>query len=455
MKLEKNIPAVASVKSFHSQKSSPSQSFKKKKWGLIIISLLILIFLGVAYYFWHAQKPVSPKDITKITYWGLWEPKSVINGLIAEFEKSHPTIKVDYQQQSITDYRQRLQSALASGQGPDIFRFHNTWLPMLKSDLASVPLTTIEETGLADDYYPTVKESLFSAGNYYGLPLMIDTLALYYNKEIFDQAGLRPPTTWDEFRQTASLLTIRDENGHVQQAGAAMGNASNVDHWSDILALMILQNEGRLQGPYDNAAAKALEFFMVFSKEDQVWNNTLPASTRAFAGGKLAMYFAPSWRIINLRELNPDLDFSITTMPQLPGAQPKAWASYWAEGVSNRSPHQEETWQFLTFLSRKESLEQLYKAGSQVHYVGELYPRKSMAPLLNSDPLLSPFIKQASYAVSWYLCSNTGDNGINDNIRQYFGDAINRSLTGHSAELEKTVQSGVSSVLSKYRIISL
>jgi len=453
MKLEKNTP-IEPRYSEPLAEESRQVSPKQQKWWLIVIPFFLLVLLGAAYYFWHNQKPASPKGITKITYWGLWEPKSVMNGLIAEFEKSYPTIKVDYQQQSITDYRQRLQSALVSGQGPDIFRFHNTWLPMLKSDLASVPLATVEEIGLTDDYYPTIKESLFSDGNYYGLPLMIDTLALYYNKEIFDQAGLRPPVTWDEFRQTASLLTVRDENGRIQQAGAAIGNASNVDHWSDILALMILQNNGRLQGPYDSAAVKALEFFMVFSKEDQVWNDTLPVSTRAFAGGKLAMYFAPSWRIINLRELNPDLDFGITTMPQLPGAQSKAWASYWVEGVSNRSSYQEETWQFLTFLSQKENLEQLYKAGSQVHYIGELYPRKSMAPLLNSDPLLAPFIKQAPYAVSWYLCSNTGDNGINDNIRQYFGDAINRGLTGHSIALDEAVQSGVSSVLSKYRIIS-
>lgn len=427
---------------------------KPFSWGkILLIIVVLLLFLGGGFYWWQKRGTpvVSGQEVT-LTYWGLWEPESVMAGLIEKFEKENPQIKVKYLQQNVVDYRQRLQSALASGSGPDIFRFHNTWLPMFKNDLAPVPADLASSLALETNYYPVVKESLFANGRFYGLPLMIDTLALFYNKDIFNQHQLAVPQDWDQFRQIANQLTVRDEEGRILQSGAAMGTASNVDHWSDILGLMIIQNGAPIAGPYGLDAQQALDFFLIFAKQDQVWDQTLPESTRAFAGGKLALYFAPSWRIINLNELNPDLNFGVTTVPQLPERDPTAWATFWVEGVSVRSEKQAAAWKFLEFLSQEESLEQLFKAGSQVHYIGQLYPKINMADKLKKDPLLSPFLEQAPYAKSWFLSSRTGDNGLNDSIIKYFEDAINRSLMGSDSEMETTVSQGVASVLSKYQI---
>ncbi|MDD3531747.1 MAG: extracellular solute-binding protein [Candidatus Shapirobacteria bacterium] len=431
--------------------TATKSSFGLKKVLLIVVGLLFLI--GAGYYWWQNKSAsFTPGQETRIDYWGLWEPESVMAGLIEEFEKENPKIKVNYTQQNIVDYRQRLQSALASGSGPDIFRIHNTWLPMFANDLAPVPNELASSLSLETNYYPVVKESLFVGGRFYGLPLMIDTLALFYNKEIFNQHQLSVPQDWDQFRQVANQLTIRDEKGRILQSGAAMGTASNVDHWSDILGLMTIQNGASIAGPYGIDAQQALDFFLIFAKQDQVWDQALPESTRAFAGGKLALYFAPSWRIINLNELNPNLDFGVVPVPQLPEREPISWATFWVEGVSVRSEKQAAAWQFLDFLSQEESLERIFKAGSQAHYVGQLYPKIDMAGKLKQDPLLAPFLEQAPYARSWYLSSRTADNGLNDTIIKYFEDAVNRSLMGANSEMETTVSQGVASVLSKYQV---
>jgi ABC-type glycerol-3-phosphate transport system substrate-binding protein len=215
---------------------------------------------------------------------------------------------------------------------------------------------------------------------------------------------------------------------------------------------MMIQNGASISGPYSTDAKQALDFFMIFSKQDQVWDKTLPESTRAFAGGRLALYFAPSWRIINLYELNSDLNFGVVPVPQLPERESVSWATFWVEGVSARSEKQAAVWQFLEFLSREESLERIFRAGSQAHYIGQLYPRVDMADKLKQDPLLAPFLEQAPYAKSWYLSSRTADNGINDSIIKYFEDAVNRSLMGADSEMETTVTQGVASVLSKYQV---
>ena len=449
-------PAASSATPSSSNSGVNVSSGKKsnlKKILLFIFSFFALLSLGW-FAFRRFSSSSSPKREVTITFWGLWEPLSVMEGVIADFEKENPKIKVSYQQQSLANYRRRLQSALVSESGPDLFLFHNTWVPMLKDNL--LPLSFEIE----DDFYPVVKESLYLQGRYYGLPYNMDTLALFYNKDLLSRAQASPPKTWDDFRQLANKLTVRDNEGRIRIAGAALGEVSNVDHWSDILGLMLLQNGAKISGPYQEAAEQALQFFIVFSRQDHVWDDSLPASTEAFAGGKLAMYFAPSWRIINVLAKNPNLNFGVAPVPQLPQPEeglvessPVAWASFWAYGLSNKLASSEKraaAEAFLKYLSRKETRERIYKAGTQTHYVGALYPQADMAPLLKDDPLLKPFLDQATYAKSWYLCSRTGDEGINSAIIKYFEDSINRLLSGEESQLETTVSTGVAAVLKKY-----
>ena len=115
-------------------------------------------------------------------------------------------------------------------------------------------------------------------------------------------------------------------------------------------------NGADLRNPTNKLAADALLFYTLTSRSDRVWDETLPNSTQAFASEKVAMYFAPSWRINDLKAINPNLDFGVLPVPQLPNST-ITWASYWVEGVSASSENQQAAWQFLKFISQKESLE--------------------------------------------------------------------------------------------------
>jgi len=383
----------------------------------------------------------------------------VPSGVLAEWEKTNPDIKINYSFQTPKEYRERLQSALARNEGPDIFRFHLTWLPMLKSELNSLPASVMSNSQFEASFYPAAAVHLRSGGSFYGLPLMADSLALYYNEDLLQAAGKSPPTTWEELRQVAYDLTVWDENGRIQTAGVALGTTNNVDHWSDILGLMMLQNKADLANPAVCSfqaekevclGADALTFYTLFNKIDRVWDETLPASTLAFAQGKVAFYFGPSWRVFEIKALNPQLNFKVKAVPQLPEGN-LAWASFWVEGVAQQSEYQTEAWQFLKFLSSQETLETLYQSASGERFFGEIYPRKEMASLLENDPLVGPFVKQMPQAQTWYLCSRTFDNGLNDQMIKYFEDAVNSVNAGRSArEALQTTSEGVSQLLSKY-----
>lgn len=439
------------AQAFHAEGKSPLGTIKKFLpiiLGLILVVALVVLVIKVI-----LPRFQKAKEIT-LTYWGLWEPDSVMRQAITDWNKEHPNVKVNYSMQSKEQYRERLQSALARGAGPDIFRFHITWGPMLKKHLDPVPAEVMSSSQFDANFYPVAATHLRSGANYLGIPLEVDTLALFYNKTIFQTAGKSPPTTWDELRRTAIELTTYNESGRIQTAGAALGTTSNVEHWSDILGLMMLQNEADLTNPTDDLAADALVFYTIFNKTDRVWDSTLPGSMLAFANGKLAMYFGFSWDVFEIKNINPNLDFGIVQAPQLAGTN-ISWASFWAEGISNKSENKEAAWEFLEYLSSKETLTKLYQSESQLRLFGEPYPRVEMASQAKSNPLVAPFVDQAPIAQTWYLCSRTFDNGINDKIIDYFEDAVN-AVNAEEDPLDalETAASGVAQVLSNYELAS-
>jgi ABC-type glycerol-3-phosphate transport system substrate-binding protein len=137
-------------------------------------------------------------------------------------------------------------------------------------------------------------------------------------------------------------------------------------------------------------------------------------------------------------------------VPQLPGAD-LAWASFWVEGVAKKSQQKQQVWEFLQFLSSSQTMQKLYQAQSQVRLFGEPYSRVDMASSLTNNALAAPFVNQASKAKTWYLCSRTFDNGLNDRMIKYFEDAVNAVNDGKSAkETLATTEQGVAQLLSQY-----
>jgi ABC-type glycerol-3-phosphate transport system substrate-binding protein len=457
-------PPVAKAPPAPGAVSTPETPPPPKK-GFPKIALILVVVLGLVVVGFLLFKFVLPlirgeQEVT-LTWWGLWEDQTIVAPLITEYEGTHPKVKITYVKQSHQDYRERLTSALATETGPDIFRFHNSWVPMFKNELDKMPASVMTAAEYAEIYYPVVSSDLASGTGLVGIPLGYDALTMYINEDIFASAGKALPTTWDDLRQTAIELTIKDDRGIITQAGVSLGKTENVDHWPEILALMMLQNGANLSKPTNKLAEDALVFYTVFASADGVWDETLPPSTVAFAGGKVAIYFGPSWRAFEIKQQNPDLNFRTYSLPQLPKASSSqsdvSYATYWVEGVWTRSQEKEAAWEFLKFLSSRSSLEKMYQNAAQTRTFGEPYPRTEMQELLVTDPIVGSIISQAPDAQSWFLQSRTfdGPTGINSQINKYYEDAINAVNSGVRADRAlETVASGVSQILSQYGLVS-
>jgi len=315
---------------------------------------LILILVFVVFKVLTSSSGNSNVSSGTLTWWGLWEDATTVQPLIDAYQSQHPGVKITYVKESPQDYRERLTSSLAKQTGPDIFAIHNSWVPMFKSSLDSLPPGVMSPADFAKTFYPVTSSDLTSGSSIVGIPLEYDALTLFINQDIFDKSGKTPPTTWDDFRALAKQLTVKDDKGVITQAGAAMGRTENVDHWPEILALMMLQNGVNLSSPTGPLAEGALTFFTQFSVTDGVWDANTSIFNSGFAAGKLAMYIGPSWRAFEIQQQNPNLKFKTVGIPQVPKSNPSqadiTYATYWAQSVWSGSTHKAAAWDFLKFL---------------------------------------------------------------------------------------------------------
>ena len=179
--------------------------------GKFLPILGILVLIGVIVFL--VFKVIIPNlggnkggDVT-LNYWGLWEEPATIQGIIADFESKNPGVKINYVRNQKVNYRTRLKTRLdgeTTDEVPDIFRYHSSWIPMFKSNLAKVPTDVAGSIGLDGDFFDAYKKTIKINGSWQGVPLMYDGLSLFYNKDLIESAGVSLPKSWWDLEQSAT-----------------------------------------------------------------------------------------------------------------------------------------------------------------------------------------------------------------------------------------------------------
>lgn len=385
--------------------------------------------------------------------------------LIDAYQASHPRVKIVYQMQSPQEYRERLASAINQGKGPDIFRIHNTWIPMFKNALSPVPASVYSSTDFVSLFYPSARADLHYGPNYVGVPLETDGLVMYVNDDLLSKAGASIPENWEDLRTAAIAMSRCDSQDgschpgdRVLTSGVALGTTDNVDHWQDIISVLMMQNNVNFYSisSSQKAADDAVNYYTDFVNLYHIWDSVLPSSTNQFANGKVGIYFGPSWRAFDLKKINPTLKFSVHPIPQLPldplrNEQPIAWSSYWVEAVNARSANSKDAWDFIKFISSKENMLKFYQNSiASGRDFGEPFSRQDLADQIKTNPYLGPILSQAPYGRSWYLASYThdGPTGINTKLSTVFADYIN-----HKSD-PTTFSTQLNQVLSEYGLVA-
>jgi sn-glycerol 3-phosphate transport system substrate-binding protein len=253
----------------------------------------------------------------------------IIDGFAADFEKDNPGIKLKpiysgSYQESIA----KALTAVKAGDPPVTSILLSTDMYTLIDEDAIVPfddlLKTPDDKAWLKSFYPAFMENSQTGGKTWGIPFQRSTIVLYWNKEMFKEAGLdpnRPPQNWQEQLQYAQKLTKRDASGNVTQWGLQIPS-SGFPYWL-FQALAIqngvnLMNEGGTQTFYDRPEViQALGYWVDLARKHKVhpegiveWGTT----PRDFFERKMAMMWTTTGNLTNVKN-NAKFDFGVAMLP--------------------------------------------------------------------------------------------------------------------------------------------
>jgi multiple sugar transport system substrate-binding protein len=361
----------------------------KKMMALTLSSSMLCMAGGV-----EASADTSEKTVINFYYWDEGQ-KEGMDEMIALFEESQDDVVVEPTIVPWGEYWTKLQTALPTGTGPDVF-----WMNLYASDYIDSGLLLdltdgLEESGFDESKYPeAVLEMYEKDGKIYGVPKDYDGMAIYYNKAIFDEMGVDYPEagwTWDDLLETAQALTNESHYGIVSRPDANSGYQN-----------FVFENGGSFvdenQMPLVNGTevTEALQFMhdlMYVYNVSPTGSEQLEFSpTDMFISGQAAMITDGSWALSQyVGALGADCQIAELPVKVCQGATTHGLAYC----VSANTSNQEAALKFVEFAATKEAQEATAK-GAIPAYEGtsetwkELYPDQDVQILLDSVAYASP-----------------------------------------------------------------
>jgi multiple sugar transport system substrate-binding protein len=306
------------------------------------------------------------------------------------FQEKYPHIRIERTFYSFGDIRQQLLVGSIAGNTPDIVLVDNPDHQALAAAGVLADITEyVEEWGQADQFFDGPLASVVYNGRYYGLPQNSNTLALYYNKEMFAAAGIeQPPATWEELYEVAKRLTTPNVRGlHI---------SANMTEEGAFQVLPFLWQAGADLDSLDSPEAiKAFSFIQKMVEDGIISLDVLGMDQHdiamQFCSGAAAMMFNGPWNIATVRE-NADFEWGVALLPTDVRAASGLGGENWAIGAETE--YVEEAFAFLAFASEYE------KHRETISRQGRLPSRKDVAedPVFTADELVKVFNEQLQYA---------------------------------------------------------
>ncbi len=360
----------------------------------------------------------SSSSSASIQVWEGWtgtEAKTFAK-LVSQYEKANPGVKVSTLYVDNDNTLQKVTTAVRGGSPPDIAYLYGSWAPNVATIPQVVDLTqVVKQAGVNwNDFYVGERDVATVNGKVIGIPALVDNLAVVYNKKLFAQAGLQPPSanwTWSDFVADAQKLT----NASKKQYGTAYvtpGTEDTVWHWEALLweAGGQLLNSGNTKAAFNSAAGLtslntlktlAASKSMYFDPTDQAYENV-------FNSGKIGMLVTGPWDLSTF----PNVKYGVQVMPTYPGTSgghqtisgPDNWVVF-----NNGSAKTKAAEKFLLWLTAPAQVKTWSLA------TGDLPTRASVA----STPGFVSKMDQALPGVSTFIANLSNVKQARPQITQY------------------------------------
>lgn len=327
-------------------------NFKSILFGVGIFATVIAV-LGFSGKIPFLNSTSSSQKLSgTVMVWGTIPQESMSN-FVNAFDKEAKTYSMQYKEVPYNQINSKLISALADGTGPDLIIAPSDIAFGNLSRVYPINTTTIPEATYRNTFIDAGAMLIYPPYGYIALPVSIDPLILYYNRDILSSNGfLKPPSSWSELYTYENKITKRDGAGNITLSTIAFGTYDNIPHVTDIILSMIFQQG---QNPVEQYATKdangnsvsaykvlvdqsataggisplnaSLAFTKDFSdtqKNTYNWNAKSPDALSQFISGNLAFYIGYASEATYIKSANQKLYFDYTYLPQADGSKTTA-----------------------------------------------------------------------------------------------------------------------------------
>ena len=316
------------------------------------------------------------------------------------FEEANPNVDIIIEQfpgVSLKDFEIKLRLRFSSGKAPDIFHAgQSIAAEYAHLDLLAEAPPFIEAMVQDNSLNEMIEQAPYFNDTCYGMTADAAWTVLYYNKQMFADAGLdpdQPPRTWDELLDYADLLTQRRADGAPTRAGLSLRKTGykigTAEKWLTFLYSaggQPFSEDGTETRFNTQAGREALDFYRTVLFDKNIDSVTLEGDQQGFGQERVAMFLREVHVIRWLKENYPDVDFGVGPVPGKVQSVTSGGPYLWV--VSKDSPHQEAAWRFIQFLMQDDMYSRYVEIG------GVLPVTRSVAAQYAHDEHLKVFLDQ-------------------------------------------------------------
>lgn len=380
-----------------------------------------------------------------VAVWGVL-PGDVMHDVLIAAAKDEPAFKnVSYEEKDPATLASDLSAAIATGSAPDMVLASQEELRALARFIEPVPLSALPARTFTNTFIDEGNIlAVPNGGGYYGVPFLVDPLALFSNRTILASSGIaQVPATWEAMTGLVPKTAVLTPSRQITRGLIALGTYDNVRNARGILSSLFLQTgvrpssysaTGVLSGNLSDAGNNerpghaVLNFYTQFadpSKVSYTWNASLSDSRQAFLAGDLALYVGYISEARFLKLANPNLDFNVAPLPQPATAEGKSvYGLLYSFMLSRGAKNAAGAYQIASFLAN--SATQNLAAAA----LGLAPAARAELATVPEDPVAAIAYEEALYAAGW-LSPAPADTDIV--FSGMIGNMISGRLTAETA----------------------
>ena len=301
---------------------------------VFIGAFVLFAVIGIILFATYRNKSKELEQVP-IVMWGTVEEDRMTKFLDEVKTLTGRAYNINYVEKEAATLDSELVEALASNSGPNVLLLPQDLIVRYRERVITIPYSdTLYTERSFDDTFIDIANLYRVTGGYLALPVSVDPIVMYYNRDILNSAGeLTPPTNWNQVQALTEKIVRRDAAGNVTRSAVAFGEYRNVTNAKAVMSMLIMQAGSPIVNPltytsvldqkFDyplTPAVEAMKYYANFANPAQKgysWNRSLPASIEAFVAGDLAFYFGYASEYSAIRTKNPNLNFAVTIVPQV------------------------------------------------------------------------------------------------------------------------------------------